>query len=216
MQNRQAAMDYSVCNAVSNTTIGDIPKIAQFYDVECQHSIYFPKRVASARYLEYPFAKTIYYGVGAFHISGHVPECFPRYSPQFMPGVGIVDGEVLESLWSTLNEVSPSAQTASLAARTELLDDHMLDSNWKKIIHQGMLSGNFGAQCDRCTWLQRQPWGESTRKPFRSLQKANGITKGYVKTWILRCRTNGKRKWLRHKRCVHRIFRPWIFLIQPW
>ena len=54
-----------------------------------------------------------------------------------MPGIGIVDGEILESLWSTLNEVSPSAQTASLAARTELLDDHILDSNWKKVISQG-------------------------------------------------------------------------------
>jgi len=42
---------------------------------------------------------------------------------------------------STLNEVSLSAQTASLVARTELLDDHMLDSNWKKIINQGMLLG---------------------------------------------------------------------------
>ena len=71
----------------------------------------------------------IYYGIGAFHISRHVPECVLRYSLQFMLGVGIVDGKVLECLWPTLNEVSPSAQTASLAARTELLDNHMLDSN---------------------------------------------------------------------------------------
>jgi len=134
-------MDYSVCNAVSNSNVGDILTMAQFYDVECQHSINFPRHIEPVQYLEYPFEKTIYYGVGAFHISRHVPECFLRYSPQFIPGVGIVDGEVLESLWSTLNEVSPSVQTASLAARTELLDDHMLDSNWKKIINQGMLLG---------------------------------------------------------------------------
>jgi len=128
-RDRQASMDYSVFNAVSNSTIGDIPTMAQFYNVECQHSINFPKCVAPVWYLEYPFEKKIYYSVGAFHISGHVPECFLRYLPQFMPGVGIVDSEVLESLWSTLNEVSPSAQTASLAAWTELLDNHMLDSN---------------------------------------------------------------------------------------
>ena len=129
-------MDYSICQGVANSNVGDIPTIAQFYDVECQHSINFRKRIAAAPYLSFPFEKMIYYGVGSFHISGHIPQCFPRYSPQFMPSVGIVDGEVLETLWSTLNEVSPSAQTASLAARTELLDDHMLDSNWKKIINQ--------------------------------------------------------------------------------
>ena len=134
--NSQASMDYSICNGVANSTVGDIPTIAQFYDVECQHSINFRKRVTAAPYVSFPFEKNIYYGVGAFHISGHVPECFPRYSPQFMPNVGVIDGEVLETLWATLNEVSPSAQTASLAARTELLDDHMLDSNWKKVINQ--------------------------------------------------------------------------------
>jgi len=132
-------MDYSACNVVSNSNVGDILMVAQFYDVECQYSINFLKCVEPAWYLEYPFEKTIYYGVSAFHISGHVPECFLRYSLQFIPGVGTVDGKVLESLWSTLNEVSLSVQTVSLAAQTELLDDHMLDSNWKKIINQGML-----------------------------------------------------------------------------
>jgi len=134
-------MDYSVCNVVSNSNVGDIPTVAQFYDVECQYSINFPRCVEPAWYLEYPFEKTIYYSIGAFHISGHVPESFPRYLPQFILDVEIIDDEVLESLWSTLNEVSPSAQTASLVARTELLDDHMLDSNWKKIINQGILLG---------------------------------------------------------------------------
>ena len=50
---------------------------------------------------------------------------------------GVVDGEILETLWSVLNEVSPSAQMATLASRTEMLDDHMLDSNWKKLLNIG-------------------------------------------------------------------------------
>jgi hypothetical protein len=133
---RQASMDYSLCHGVAHSNVGDIPTIAQFYDVECQYSVNFDKRVAAGPYLSFPFDKIIYHGIGSFHLAGHIPECFPRYSPQFIPGVGIVDGEVVETLWSTLNEVSPSAQSASLAARTELLDDHMLDSNWKKVISQ--------------------------------------------------------------------------------
>ena len=95
---RQASMDYLICNGVANHTIGDILTIAQFYNIECQHSINFHKRVTAAPYVSFPFEKNIYYGVGAFHISGHVPECFSRYSPQFMPNVEVVDGKVLETL----------------------------------------------------------------------------------------------------------------------
>ena len=54
-----------------------------------------------------------------------------------MPGAGVVDGEVLETLWSVLNTVSSATRTASLAHRTEILDDHMSDSNWKKMQHIG-------------------------------------------------------------------------------
>ena len=49
----------------------------------------------------------------------------------------MVDGEVLETLWSVLNTVSASTQTASLAHRTEILDDHMNDSNFKKMLNIG-------------------------------------------------------------------------------
>ena len=46
----------------------------------------------------------------------------------------MVDGEILETLWSTLNSISPSLRTATLAHRSEVLDDHMNDGNWKKMV----------------------------------------------------------------------------------
>jgi Kyakuja-Dileera-Zisupton transposase len=46
----------------------------------------------------------------------------------------MIDGEILETLWSILNSISPSMRTASLAHRSEVLDDHMNDSNWKKTV----------------------------------------------------------------------------------
>ena len=46
----------------------------------------------------------------------------------------MVDGEILETLWSTLNSILPSLCTATLACRSEVLDDHMNDGNWKKIV----------------------------------------------------------------------------------
>jgi hypothetical protein len=48
--------------------------------------------------------------------------------------MGQVDGEVVETLWSQLNEVSGSTRTMAAFHRRETLDDHMNDSNWKKLI----------------------------------------------------------------------------------
>ena len=190
----QASMDYSVCNAVSDSNVEDIPTVGQFYDVECQHLINFLRRIEPAWYLEYPFDKTIYYDVGAFHISQHVPECFLRYSLQFMLGVGIIDGEVLESLWSTLNEVSSSTQTASLVARTELLDDHMLDSDWKKIINQGMLLGILQGPM----WLIYMDPATSVVQKYQTAipetEESECYYQGLCETSIQGSRNNGKMK----------------------
>jgi hypothetical protein len=131
-------MDYSLCHALQNTNLGDLCNIVVLYDVNCQFQVNFRKRVQASKWMTYPNDKRTYFGIGAFHVSGHLPRCFPRHSPQFIPGSGIVDGEILETLWAVLNEVSPSTHTATLAARTEMLDDHMLDLNWKKLIGIGM------------------------------------------------------------------------------
>jgi hypothetical protein len=71
-------------------------------------------------------------GIGLFHVHAHKDKCFFRYAPSFIPGAGVVAGEILESLWSSLNAISPTARTATLAHRAEMLDDHACDSNHKK------------------------------------------------------------------------------------
>ena len=74
---------------------------------------------------------------------------FFRFASTFIPGSGIVAGEILESLWSTLNTISPSACTAMLAHRTELLDDHTTDSNHKKMLSMvPSLSKNYQKALD--------------------------------------------------------------------
>jgi hypothetical protein len=57
----------------------------------------------------------------------------------FIAGTSQVDGEILESLWSVLNEISPSTQNTTQAAFVETLDDHMGDSNFKKMLDIGEL-----------------------------------------------------------------------------
>ena len=54
-----------------------------------------------------------------------------------MEGAGEVEGEILETLWSKMDEVAPLTQAMSVAHRQEVLDDHMNDSNWRKMIRIG-------------------------------------------------------------------------------
>jgi hypothetical protein len=75
----------------------------------------------------------------AYFMSMLIKNSFFQFAPTFIPGTGIVAGEILESLWSTLNSISPMARTATLANRAETLDDHASDSNHKKTI--GMVDG---------------------------------------------------------------------------
>lgn len=131
-------MDYSLCEAIKHSNVGDIERILLLYDINCQYCVYLQKRILdSGGGLELAQHLTIVHGIGLMHIGGHVPSCFPRFSPSFIDGAGRVDGEILESLWAVLNQVSPSTHNATHAARREMLDDHMQDSNWKKMLGTG-------------------------------------------------------------------------------
>ncbi|KAI9434662.1 hypothetical protein H4582DRAFT_1797539, partial [Lactarius indigo] len=48
-----------------------------------------------------------------------------------------IDGETIETLWAPLNEISRSTRGMSTSHRREVIDDHMNDSNWKKLIDLG-------------------------------------------------------------------------------
>jgi hypothetical protein len=73
--------------------------------------------------------------IGLFHIHDHKDSCFFRFSPTFIPGLGTVAGEILESLWASLNEISISLRTSSISYQAETLDDHATDSNHKKMLN---------------------------------------------------------------------------------
>ena len=88
----------------------------------------------AGKYLSIPQGAVLRRGIGLFHVHGHVKECFPRYAPTFIPGAGTIDGEIVETLWSTLNHTASSARSMSLHHRQEYLDAHMGDSNWKKLV----------------------------------------------------------------------------------
>ena len=136
----QMNMDYSMCHGILLSHIDAICRIISLYDVNCQFWINFWKRVLSnPEFLSFPMDKvTTLFGIGEFHINGHIPKCFPQHSPQFIPGAARTDGERLESLWSDLNKIFISCQGSTLTNCSQTLDTHFLDSNWKKTTGIGM------------------------------------------------------------------------------
>ena len=84
-------------------------------------------------------------GVGKFHLAAHQEDSFIYFSPNFVQRAGQVDGEVLETLWAPLNKVAGSVRAMTKAHRQEMLDQHMLDSNWKKLVNMGGCLSKHGS-----------------------------------------------------------------------
>ena len=132
-------MDWSLCEALATTNIGSIRHVLHIYDINCEYWKKLSERIQCNDMLSIGDHITLVHAIGLFHIHGHKNDCLYRWATNYVPGAGVVDGEVLETLWSVLNTVSAATRTASLAHRTEILDDHMNDSNWKKMLHIGKI-----------------------------------------------------------------------------
>ena len=65
-------------------------------------------------------------------LGAHVVNCFPKFSLNFIQGIGQVDGEILETLWSVTNKIAGTTRAMGKLHRSEVLDNDMYDSNWKK------------------------------------------------------------------------------------
>lgn len=131
---RQVNMDYAVSRSLSYNT-SKMTKALLLYDIWCQYHIHGPERLKKAKeFISLPKGMKLEGGIGKFHVGAHITECFWKYSPNFMMGVGQVDGEILETLWAILIKAATSTRSMVLFHRFESLDDHIRDSNWKKLV----------------------------------------------------------------------------------
>jgi hypothetical protein len=131
---QQKNADFSLLKGLKYTHVQYDQTVVFIYDIVCQYIVYIWERIGHLL----PPNLIIDAAIGLFHVHAHKEQCFFQFAPTFIPGTGIVAGEILESLWSTLNSISPMARTATLANRAETIDDHATDSNHKKTI--GMVS----------------------------------------------------------------------------
>jgi hypothetical protein len=127
---QQKNVDYSFLQALKTTSVDPVQGAMLIYDIACQYFVHFKDRVGHLL----PAGLDVDRAIGLFHVHGHKDECFFRYATTFIPGTGVVAGEILESLWAGLNTMSPAMRTATLAHRAEVLDDHATDSNHKKLL----------------------------------------------------------------------------------
>ncbi|KAI6098005.1 hypothetical protein EDD16DRAFT_1527378 [Pisolithus croceorrhizus] len=93
-----------------------------------------PRQVDNSTFLEIAPSLRIMAGIRMWHVHGHKKECYARYSPLFIRGSGWVNGEIIKTLWSTLNIVSASTCGMTSPHHQELLDLQMNDSNFMKMI----------------------------------------------------------------------------------
>ena len=131
---RQMNMDYCLSQALQMMNLDGLKKVIVFYDIMCQYHRRLHIRMDQSPYLQLAPGLVIIPGIGLFHVHGHQVSCLARFAPTFIKGAGQVDGEIIETLWSTLNDASRCTRTATLAHRTEMLNDHMNNGNWKKLV----------------------------------------------------------------------------------
>lgn len=127
---QQKNVDFAFLQALKTTKVDARQQVTLIYDIACQYSVNLQERIGHLL----PAGLVVDAAIGLFHVHAHKDECFFRFAPSFIPGLGVVCGEILESLWSALNTISPSVRTALLSHRAEMLDDHATDSNHKKML----------------------------------------------------------------------------------
>ena len=157
-------MDYSICKAL-NFNMEGIGAALICYNVMCQWSIHIKDRVNGSRHLRIPDNLELRLGIGLFHIHGHQDTCLARYSPSFIEGGRQIDGETIETLWAPLNEISRSTRGMSTSHRREVIDDHMNDSNWKKLVGLGQFLFT-GSTAELTGIIQSMPYQNATTGHF--------------------------------------------------
>src|ERR1700683_3593361 len=127
-------MDYAICQALKR-----FPRNIQsliIYAICGQWIIHFRQRVSESEFLELWDSMEITGAVGKGHLAAHIAQCFSKFTITFLEGAGVGEGEILETLWSGMDEIAGLAQAMSIAHHQEVIDEYMNDSNWLKMLRR--------------------------------------------------------------------------------
>ncbi|KAG2021211.1 hypothetical protein CC2G_006466 [Coprinopsis cinerea AmutBmut pab1-1] len=130
---RQINMDYALCKGLKAVASSKVKRIIFIYDICCQYWKNLATRTQGYADLELPWYNSMVFSIGQFHVHGHQEKCLPRFSPLYIEGIGWNHGEILEPNWSVLNPTGTMTSTMTEAHRIEVLDNKVMDLNWKKM-----------------------------------------------------------------------------------
>ena len=147
---QQKNINWVLLQALKHTNVDPAQSAMLIYDIACQYFVHLKDRIEHLLLT----GLTLDWAIGLFHVHSHKEECYFQYATSFIPGSGVTVGKILEMLWSSLNSITPTVHTATLANRAETIDDHASDSNHKKMLNIGepllyimpVISANDGHQ----------------------------------------------------------------------
>ena len=69
--------------------LNGLQRVLILYDIMCQYFVHLYARFAKSPHLHMPAGLTILRGIGQFHVHGHMSQCFPRFSLNFILRAGV-------------------------------------------------------------------------------------------------------------------------------
>ncbi|KAJ2914486.1 hypothetical protein MD484_g5955, partial [Candolleomyces efflorescens] len=105
------------------------------YDIACQWYIHLMERITEIdkSCVLLRDDTTVRFVVPKFHLPAHISACRDRFAFMITPGAGLGDGEAPERGWSETNALGPSTREMGPGSRSDTLDAHFGDYNWRKV-----------------------------------------------------------------------------------
>jgi hypothetical protein len=170
-------MDYVVCQAANYRTGEGRHRLLMLliYDIACQWIVYFKERVKHGKMLNVSDFQTWLVAIEKFHLAVHVKSCYWLYTLNYMKGVGLIDGEIMETLWAIFNKFALMARSMGNAHRKEILNDYMRDWNWKKLVGMGEIY-RYQGTCDTSPFILVRML---TAKRKKAVKELSAMTEAY-------------------------------------
>jgi hypothetical protein len=89
-----------------------------YYDIACK----FAKHLKNNPNIEDDWKDKFILAVPKFHVWAHALQCILRFNPSSIEGTGLIDGEVMERIWTHVGLFYTIMKEMNAANRTSLLE----------------------------------------------------------------------------------------------